>query len=428
MFSKKTIHDIDLKGQTVLLRADYNVPLDNGKITDDYRIKQSIPTIKYLLDHADKLIICSHLGRPKGKTDSSLSLKPVAERLSKILDKKVNFVSTAVGDQAQKAVKDLASGQILLLENLRFYPQEEANNSEFAKQLASYANIFVQDGFGVVHRAHASTEAITHYLPSVAGLLLAKEVDVITSVMENPKRPLMAIIGGAKIADKIEILKRFIKIADFLAVGGALANPFLEAKGLNVADSLSDKEDVPLAKQILAEAEKESSKRPFVFAVPHDFVVANKIDKTSKTRIVDISSNSYADIIYYPGGVPKSSYTLAKDEKILDMGPFSASFIAGAIQLSNSVVWNGTLGITETEGLQGPIGPFSHGTRTIVEAIVGDLGHKPFSLVGGGDTAAYIEKEGMISSYNHVSTGGGACLDLMSGHKLPGVEALLDKK
>jgi 3-phosphoglycerate kinase len=428
LFTKQTINDVDLKGKTVLLRADYNVPLDDGKITDDFRVKQSLPTINALLEHNVALIICSHLGRPDGRPDSRLSLKPVAERLKQLTGKKVYFASDCIGASVQKELKKLKAGDILLLENLRFHAEEEANDQAFAESLAAPANVFVQDGFGVVHRAHASTEGVTHFLPSVAGLLLEKEVDTITSVMEHPERPLAAIVGGAKVADKLEIIRRFIKHANFLAVGGALSNPFLVARGVDVAGSLYDPKELDLAKQIIKEAEEESKSRNFVFTIPFDGVSAKKIDKSATTRVVDFSSNSFADITYYPKPVPSTATKLTKDEKLLDIGPFSASFIAGAIQLSKTVIWNGTMGVTETPGLQGPIGPFSHGTEILIEAIVGDLGHKPFSVVGGGDTVGYLESRGLMGGFNHVSTGGGASLELMSGHKLPGVEALMDKK
>lgn len=427
MFTKQTIKDIDLKGKAVLLRADYNVPLKDGVITDDYRIRQSLETLDFLLEKRVKLIICSHLGRPDGKASSALSLHPVAVRLRELLKIEVKFAHDCVGDEARKLADGLQPGQVLLLENLRFHAEEEADDPEFAKQLAELAEVFVQDGFGVVHRAHASTEGVTHYLPSVAGLLLEREVDIITDAMEAPKRPLTAIIGGAKVSDKLEILRRFISKADFLAVGGALANPFLAAKGIDVKASLFDPKDLPLAKDILKEAAAESKKRDFIFAVPHDAVVAEKLDKDANTRIVDFSSNSYADIVSYPKRVKEEDVRLKDNEKVLDIGPFSASFIAGAVQLSNTVVWNGTMGVTETESLEGPVGPFAHGTETVIEALTGDLGHKPFTVVGGGDTVGYVESRNIMSAFNHVSTGGGASMELMSGHKLPGVEALLDK-
>lgn len=428
MFSKKTVKDIGLKGKTVLLRADYNVPVEHGKITDDYRVKQSLPTINYLLGQDAKLVICSHLGRPDGKANPAFSLAPVAKRLEKLLDRPVGFAHDCVGNDARKAARGLKAGQILLLENLRFHAEEEANDDGFAKELASLAEVFAQDGFGVVHRAHASTEAITRHLPSVAGLLLEKEVDTITNVMENPKKPLMAIIGGAKIADKIEILERLIKMADFVAVGGAMANTFLAAKGLDVAGSLYDKDQLKLAKDIMAKGEAEAKRRPFVFALPHDVVVAKKMDKAAATRIVDFSTQSLADIENYPKRPPASASQLYKDEKILDIGPFSAAFYAGAVQQVKTVVWNGTMGVTEVGSLQGPIGPFAHGTQTVVEALLGDLGNKPFTVVGGGDTVGYVESRELTGLFGHVSTGGGASLELMSGHKLPGVEALMDKK
>ncbi|MBC7581783.1 phosphoglycerate kinase [Aeromicrobium sp.] len=427
MFTKQTIRDIDVTDKFVLLRADYNVPLANGSITDDYRIKQSLPTVQFLLDKGAKLIICSHLGRPDGQPDPAASLFSVAKRLQELLGQKVEFATDCVGDKAEKAAAKLQPGHVLLLENLRYHAEEEANDAAFAKQLAVLAEVFVQDGFGVVHRAHASTEGVTHYLPSVAGLLLEKEVDTITDVMLKPARPLVAIIGGAKIADKIDILHKFIDIADFVAVGGAMANTFLAAQGVDIAKSLYDKADVTLAKDIMAKAAAKAQMQPFVFALPHDAVVANKLDKTAPTRIIDWTAHVIADIENYPKRAPAISSHIKPDEMILDIGPFSASFIAGALQLANTVVWNGAAGVTETKSLHDPIGPTAHGTETILEAIVGDFGHKPFSLVGGGDTVGYVEARGMVSSFNHVSTGGGASLELMSGRKLPGVEALLDK-
>ena len=426
MFSKQTVRDIDLTGKTILLRADYNVPIEAGKITDDYRIKQSLPTINYLLDHGAKLIICSHAGRPKG-VDASLSLFPVAKRLKQLLDKPVEFVPACVGDQVTKAVSGMKAGDVLLLENLRFQSEEKANDDAFAKQLAGLAQIFVQDGFGVVHRKDASTDAITRHLPSVAGLLVEKEVNTITEAMHNPKKPLMAIIGGAKIADKLDILNSFIEKADFVAVGGAMANTFLAAQGVDVADSLYDKDSLKLAKDILDRAEQEAKQRDFTFAIPHDVVVAEKIDKTAQTRIVELTTHTMADIENYPKRPPAKASKLHANEKILDIGPFSASFIAGAIQLCETVVWNGTMGVPETAGLQGPIGPFAHGTQTVVEALLGELGHKPFTVVGGGDTVGYVESRKLADLFGHVSTGGGASLELMSGRKLPGVEALKSK-
>ncbi len=428
MFTKKTIHDIDIEGKRVLLRADYNVPVnDDGTISDDYRLTQSVPTLKALLEKHVRLVVCSHLGRPEGKADPKCSLKPVAKRLQELLGQDVHFVSDCIGAEAEKAANELQPGQLLLLENLRFHPEEEANDDGFAASLAKLGEVFVQDGFGVVHRAHASTDAITRHLPSVAGLLLEKEVDSITEVMQNPKRPLMAIVGGAKIADKIEVLTKFIEIADCIAIGGAMANTFLAAKGIKVAKSKVDADDEPLARDILAKAEAKAKAGALVFYLPQDGVVASKVDKTAHTRIVDWDANVIADIEEYPKMPAERTRTVADDEMILDIGPFSGAFIAGAAQMAATVVWNGTMGVTETKGLQGPIGPFAHGTELIIDALVGRHGHKPYTLVGGGDTVGYVEQRKLTGAFNHVSTGGGASLELMAGRKLPGVEALQDK-
>jgi phosphoglycerate kinase len=411
----------------VLLRADYNVPVDHGKITDDYRITQSLPTVEYLLEQNVKLIICSHLGRPTGPGDAASSLKPVAQRLSKLLKKEVTFIPDCVGPIAEKAVSKLKPGEVALLENVRFYPEEEKNDPGFAKQLAGLAEVFVQDGFGVVHRAHASTEGVTHFLPSVAGFLLEKEVDTITDVMQKPQRPLVAIIGGAKIADKIDILHRFIETSDFLAVGGAMANTFLKAQGIDVEASLYDKDEIGVAKDVIAKAAAEAKKRKFVFYIPQDAVVTLKIDRSAGTRIVDFSAHVIADIENYPKRPPARASHMTEHEMIVDIGPFTGAFIAGALQQASTVVWNGAMGITEIQGLQGPIGPFAHGTDLVMEAMLGHWGNRPFSLVGGGDTVGYIEGRGLVKAFDHVSTGGGASLELMAGRKLPGVEALVDK-
>jgi len=427
MFTKKTIRDIDLTGKRVLLRADYNVPVaDDGTIRDDYRITQSVPTIQTLLQQGVRLVICSHLGRPDGKPDPKSSLAPVAKRLSQLLGQEVQFVHDCIGPDVKQAADALQPGQILLLENLRFHPEEEKNDDGFAAELATLADVFVQDGFGVVHRAHASTDAITRHLPSVAGLLLEKEVDTITKVMSLPQRPLVAIIGGAKIADKIEIMQRFIEIADVLAIGGAMANTFLKAKGIDIAKSKYDADDIPLAKELLAAAAKKAKDGTFVLYLPQDAVVATSIDKTATTRIVDWDAHIVAEVESYPKKPSIHSREVAANEMILDLGPFSGAFIAGTIQLAGTVVWNGTLGITEVPALHGPVGPFSHGTDLIIDALVGQYGHRPFSLVGGGDTVGYIEQRKLTGAFNHVSTGGGASLELMAGRKLPGVEALQD--
>jgi phosphoglycerate kinase len=430
MFYKKTINDYNLDNKTVLLRADYNVPLNSdGEITSDYRITQSIPTIKALQDKNCKIIICSHLGRPKSPEDKQFSLKPVAKKLSKLLNQNVLFASDCIGSEVTDTVEQMKPREILLLENLRFYSEEEANDEEFAKNLVSTtkAEVFIQDGFGVVHRAHASTDQVARQIPAVSGLLLEKEVDTITNVMTEPKRPFMAIIGGAKISDKIDIINKFIEKADIIAIGGAMANTFLKAQGLDVGDSLVDNDEISIAKEVIDNARAESKKRNFIFYLPQDGVVASKIDPKTKLRIVDWDAHVIAEIESYPAKPERSYSVVEKNEKILDIGPFSGAFIAGAIQMVDSVVWNGTMGVTETEALHGPIGPFSHGSETVIEALVGQYGNRPFSLIGGGDTTGYIESRGMTDMFNHVSTGGGASLELMSGKDLPGVSVLWDK-
>jgi phosphoglycerate kinase len=428
-FNKKTIREIDLHDKRVLVRVDYNVPLDDkGVITDDYRIKKSLPTIQYLLEQNCKIILCSHLGRPEGKRDAALSLKPCADRLSELLNKPVIFANDSTGEEVQNQVNSLESGQILMLENIRFNPGEESNDQEFAKQLASYADVFVQDAFGVVHHGAVSVSEVPKYIPGVAGLLLEKEVDTITQVMENPARPLMAIIGGSKISDKIDILNRFIDIADIVAVGGAMANTFLLAEGIKIGKSKAEPDDVPLAKQIMEKAKAKAVNQKFIFYLPQDGVVATGVGSNASTRIVDYSAHVIASIEAYPKLPAPESGLVGEDELILDIGPFSGAFIAGAMQLADTVIWNGAMGVTETIGTQGPVGPFAHGTDLIVEAMLGQFGHRPFTVLGGGDTVGYIEDRKLTDSFNHVSTGGGASMELMSGKHLPGVEALLNKE
>jgi phosphoglycerate kinase len=410
------------------MRAVFNVPVnDDGTLGSDYRIVQTVPTIRALLEKNVRLVIASHLGRPDGKVDSKSSLRPVAKRLSELLNQDVQFVSDCVGPEVEKAVAALQPRQILLLENVRFHPEEEAADKEFAKKIASYGDVFVQDCFGVAHRAHASIVVVTEFLPSVAGLLLEKEVDTIAKVMENPEKPLAAIIGGAKISDKIEILNKFIEMADFVAIGGAMANTFLAAKGLKVGKSKYDAGELELARDILARAAAKAKAGGFVFYLPHDGVVAKSMDKTAPTRLVDWDADLISEIQSYPKPPDPATHTIADDEMLLDIGPFSAAFIAGGVQLAKTVIWNGTLGVTEVPALTGPVGPFAHGTEVLIEALTGEFGGRPFSLVGGGDTAGYIEERQLTGGFNHVSTGGGASLELMAGHKLPGVEALQDK-
>lgn len=432
VFNKKTIKGIKLAGKRVLMRADFNVPLVDGSVSEAYRISQALPTIHYLLDQdCAGLVIVSHLGRPNGHYDKNYSLKPVAEKLSKLLGKPVQFANDCVGDEAKKLASTLKAGQVLLLENLRFHPGEEANDKEFAKLLvsSSVAEVFVQDGFGVVHRKHATTDAITRLLPSVSGLLLEKEVTSISAAMHNPARPLTAVIGGAKISDKLELLEKFIDLADCVAVAGAMATNFWVAEGAAVGKSLTEPDLIEQTKAIIARARSAERNRNFNFLIPKDAVVSSSIDGDKPTRVVDMSY-TLSDIEAYPKLPLSQSHTVGAAEMILDIGPISAARIAGAIEMSQTVVWNGTCGVTETNGIAGAAAPFSHGTRMVVEAITGTSRHhknKPFSLAGGGDTVSYIEQNKLLDDIGFISTGGGASLELMVGHKLPGIEALQAK-
>lgn len=435
MFNKKTIRETELTGKRVLLRADYNVPVKNGVISDDYRIKQSLPTIDYILkQQGASLVIISHLGRPKSAEDKSYSLAPVAKHLSNLLGSKpVKFANDCVGEQAKRSSNELKPGEILLLENLRYHKEEEKNDEVFAKSIveASGAEVLVQDGFGVVHRAHSSTDAIAKLLPAVAGLLLEKEVSTILKVMRDPAKPLLAVVGGAKISDKIEVLNSLIEIADCVAIGGAMTNNFLMAEGINVGKSLIDKHSIDTAHEILEKVRIQEQQRDFSFLVPVDVVVSTDKEGRAATRVVDIASHSLADIQAYPKPPQKEAYSIGTSEMILDIGPISSAYISGAIKMAKTVIWNGTMGVTETKGISGAHDPFAHASHMIVEAMIGPTNwhhSKPFTLVGGGDTAAYVESEGLIDDFNHVSTGGGAALELMSGKSLPGVEVLLNKE
>ncbi len=427
-FHKQTIRDVDLAGTTVLVRADYNVPLKDGLITDDYRIQKSLPTINYLREQGCKIVICSHLGRPEGPHDKSVSLASVAKRLSELMSHPVEFSTECIGEASRKKIAAMKAGDILLLENLRYHKEEEANDDTFAKQLAEGCDYFVQDGFGVVHRAHASTQAIGRHLHGVAGLLLEQEVSTITDAIENPDRPLMAIVGGAKISDKIQMIERFIDIADMVAIGGGMSNTFLLAQGYDVGSSLAEPDDVTLARQIIQKAKDKAREKNFVLYIPQDGVVAKEIGEGQPTRIVDWGTHAIAEIQNYPKLPPHADSVVAKDEKILDIGPFSGAFIAGMMQQAHTVVWNGAMGVTEVEGLQHRTGPFAHGTELIVEAMLGQFGHRPKTILGGGDTVGYVEQRKLVDHFDHVSTGGGASMDLMSGNKLPGVEALWDRE
>lgn len=429
IFPKKTIKDVDLKGKRVIVRVDYNVPLnEDGSIADDYRIVKSLPTLRYLIEQGCKITLMSHLGRPKGKVIASLSLGPVAVRLRELLpDTKISFVADCIGPEASKASAKLGASDVLLLENTRYHSADEENDPEFASELATYGDIFVQDCFGVAHRSHASITGVSEHLPSVAGLLVEEEVVTINSAMQSPEKPFAAVIGGAKISDKIGVLKRMVETADFVAVVGAMANTFLIASGKTVGKSLAAPEDIPLAKEIMDIANTRSSGSGFELYLPQDYVVSTEIDGTKETRIVDMGSNTYADISNYPSRPTEQSMSVADNEMILDVGPVSASYIAGVLSTVKTAVWNGTAGVTETKGIGGAADPFEHGTRVFSSSLTRSNG--PYTIVGGGDTVSYVESvPGMREKLDHVSTGGGASMELMSGKELPGVEVLDDKE
>jgi phosphoglycerate kinase len=431
MFHKKTIHDIELSGKTVLLRAELDSPLsaDGHKVVSDFRLQSNIPTIQALLEKNCKIVIVGKLGRPGGKPDSKLSARPVAAKLQAILDHPVRFVDDCFGEKVKAASAKLEPGQILMLENLYFYAEDGPGDEKLAHLLVedSGADVFVQDCFASAHRSEIIVGPIPKFLPSVAGLSIEKEVSTITEAMEHPKRPLMALMGGAKISDKIQMLERFIDIADIVAVGGALANTLLLADGIDVGKSKVEKEALGVAKEVLERARTKAKKGSFVFYIPQDGVVATTLDSAAKTRLVDWQTHVIADVQAYPKTPPHEASVVHKEEMILDVGPFSTAFIAGCMQLAHTVIWNGTMGVTETKGLNSATGPFAHSTEYLVEAMLGQFGNRPYTLVGGGDTVGYLQEQGLADKFDHVSTGGGASMDLMSGKKLPAVEALEDK-
>jgi phosphoglycerate kinase len=402
-FFKQTIRDVPLDNQTVLLRADYNVPqAKDGSISDDLRIRASLPTIQYLIDHGCKVVIISHLGRPEGR-DPKLSLEPIAQRLAHLLKKDVRFADDCIGDRAYQAVKHTPDNGIIVLENLRYYKEEEADDQAFAEKLAkaSQAKYFVQDGFGVVHRAHASTHAITLCLPSVSGLLLEKEYVTITNAMQSPKRPLVAVMGGAKVSDKIGVIERFVEIADQIVIGGAMANTFLAYKGISVGASKVETDQKEVLDSIYAAAKKKVGDTVDEFILlPTDVAIAQSLVADEKRKIVSVKSIAPHDIA-------------------LDIGDASIEAIMPIIDTAKTVIWNGTLGYAEYPD-------DAHGSARLAL----ELAEHPdiTSIIGGGDTADFVLKwdgHGGVS-FTHVSTGGGASLELMAGDKLPGIESLLD--
>ena len=393
--NKKTIEDIDVSGKRVLVRCDFNVPLDGTKITDETRIVAALPTIKYLLDHNAVVILCSHLGRPKGEFNMKYSLAPVAERLSEKLDKKVVLAKDVIGPDAQKCVSEMKPGDVVLLENVRFHKEEEKNDPEFAKKLASFAEIYVNDAFGTAHRAHASTEGVAHYLPAVAGFLIGKELDVMGKALENPARPFVAILGGAKVSDKIGVITNLLEKVDTLIIGGGMSYTFQKALGGSIGKSLCEEDKIDLAREMLEKA-KEKGVR---ILLPVDNICGQEF--SNDTLRITVHSKQIPD--GWEG---------------MDIGPQTQALFAAEIANAATVVWNGPMGVFEFPN-------FAGGTRAIAQALADN--HNCVSIIGGGDSAAAVEQMGYADKMTHISTGGGASLEFLEGKELPGVAALNDK-
>ncbi len=397
--NKQTIRDIDVAGKRVLVRVDFNVPLDGaGHITDDTRIRAALPTIRYLLAHGAAVILMSHLGRPDGHVVEKLRLAPVAQRLAELLDPHVKMAPDCVGPEVEALAQDLHPGLVLLLENLRFHKGEEKNDPEFARQLASLGDVYVNDAFGTAHRAHASTEGVTHYLPGVAGLLMETELNFLGSALENPKRPFAAIIGGAKVSDKITVLERLIGMVDTLLIGGGMANTFLKAEGYEIGDSLFEESKVETARALIGKARQ----RGIQFVLPTDVVIANRFAPDADHKVV-------------------LSQDVPQGWRILDIGPATIGAFSQALSDAQTIVWNGTLGVAEMPA-------FAMGTDAMIAILAQHTKAGAATIIGGGDSAAAVEQAGAAAQMTHVSTGGGASLEFLEGRVLPGVAALKDKK
>lgn len=386
---KKTVRDIEVANKRVLVRVDFNVPIRDGHITDDRRIRESLPTIQYLLDRGATVILMSHLGRPKGR-DPEFSLRPVAERLSQLLGRSVHFFDDCIGEAVEQGVQSLPPNAVALLENVRFYPQEEANDPEFARALARLGEVYVNDAFGSAHRAHASTEGVAHHLPAVAGLLMEKELRYLGQALADPERPFVAILGGAKVHDKIGVIRNLLPKVDKLLIGGGMAFTFLKAQGYEIGKSLLDAESLEFAQQMLQQAGDK-------LLLPVDVVVAPALEPNAPTQTVPASQ-------------------IPPDQMGLDVGPETARQFGEVVKTARTVVWNGPLGAFETP-------PFEAGTRAVLQAVA-ESG--AISILGGGDTAAAAEQLGFADKITHISTGGGAALEFLEGRVLPGVAALLD--
>ena len=393
--NKKSIRDVDLKGKRVFCRVDFNVPMKEGKITDETRIRAALPTIQYLVEQGAKVILASHLGRPKGQAVEELRLTPVAARLGELLGKDVKKADEAFGPVAQEMVAAMNEGDILVLENVRFYAGEEKNDAELAKEFAALADLFVNDAFGAAHRAHASTAGIADYLPAVSGFLMEKELEVLGKALSNPERPFTAIIGGAKVKDKIGVIRHLLDKVDNLIIGGGLAYTFVKALGHEIGQSLCENDKVDLAKEFMELAKEKGVN----FYMPVDCVIADDFSETANVQIVDIDS-------------------IPADWEGVDIGPKTSAIYADVIKNSKLVVWNGPMGVFEMT-------PFAEGTKAVGQALADAEG--TYSVIGGGDSAAAVEKFGMADKMSHISTGGGASLEFMEGKELPGVVCLNDK-
>ena len=393
---KKTVRDVDVTGKRVFVRADLNVPLDDGRITDDTRIRASLPTIVHLLERGATVILASHLGRPKGKINDALRLKPVADRLSQLLGRPVRMTGDALGPGVQVAVDKLRPGDLLMLENLRFHAEEEANDEEFSKALASLADVYVDDAFGSAHRAHASTEGITHFLPSVAGLLMEREVDELSRLLERPPKPFHAVIGGAKVTGKLEVLEALLSRCQAVLVGGGMANTFLAAKGHALGKSLVESDQVDNALRIMTEARR----RRVRFMIPTDVVIAPQIHYRAQTQVVGVDA------------VPR-------EMMVVDIGPQTVAAYTEHLAKARTVFWNGPMGVFE-------IKQFAEGTNAIARFLADQTAKGVITIVGGGDSVAAVEQLGVADRLTHVSTGGGASLEFLEGKTLPGVAALDD--
>lgn len=393
MLPKKTVKDVDVKGKRVLVRVDFNVPLKDGEVADDTRIIAALPTIKYLMRQGARVILASHLGRPKGQVKEEFRLDPVAQRLSDLLEKEVTKVDDCIGEEPKKAISQMQEGDVLLLENVRFYAGEKENDPRFAKELAELADLYVNDAFGTAHRAHASTAGVAEYLPAVAGFLMQKELEMLGQVLESPQKPFVAIIGGAKVSDKIGVIENLLDRVDTLIIGGGMANTFLKAKGMDVGRSLVEEDKIGLAQELMQKAAENKVQ----LTLPMDAVVADSIESPTNIKTVPVN------------GVP-AGYM------ILDIGPQTAKQFADLVKKAGTVVWNGPMGVFEQDA-------FAKGTEQVARALANS---DAVSVVGGGDSAAAVKKTGVTERITHISTGGGASLKFLEGKELPGITALED--